>query len=179
MVLLFCVAIFACQQGQSVLEVPTQSASSAQTASTNRVVANAGATTTNSVSSESVDFIDFAECALDGAGEEIRVTGRVRFVNRTTTNGNLMGVTSFSGAQGLRAIGLTTGIQYQSVGTIQGTFNVRVNTLPQTFSLVGNRNLISHGRSSNLLIHENAQLTVNANGTVTVFRDHVNVGCTR
>src|SRR6266567_741998 len=47
-----------------------------------------------------------------------------------------------------------------------------------TFTINGNNvRIIGQGPGNNLLVHENAHITINANGTVTVFHDNFSVDC--
>lgn len=78
---------------------------------------------------------------------------------------------------GVRGIGQTTGDKYQGTGVTRQDFNASTLAFPLVFTYVNNFRIIGAGRANNLLIHEVAQLMINANGVVTVARDLFSEEC--
>jgi hypothetical protein len=76
--------------------------------------------------------------------------------------------------QGVSGIGLTTGQLYQATGVTLAQFNGKVGA-ESTF--VNNFRVISRGPGSNFLVHANIHGTLNANGELTAFVDHVSIEC--
>ena len=76
--------------------------------------------------------------------------------------------------QGVSGTGFTTGDKYQATGETSGTFNGKVG-FEQTF--VNNFKVVGQGPGNNFMIHETFHITVNANGTLTVFLDKTSIEC--
>jgi hypothetical protein len=64
--------------------------------------------------------------------------------------------------------------KYQGTGDPRDSFNGVVG-FEETF--VNNFRIIGQGPGNNFLVHENFHITVNVNGTLTVFRDNFSVEC--
>jgi hypothetical protein len=132
-------------------------------------------TTTNDV--EIDDITTFVPCANGGAGEVVEAVGRIhRLMTSVVTPTGKVTVKTHSQPQGLTGVGLTTGDKYQATGVTQET-DVFVPPFPFVAAFTNNFRFIGPGPNNNLLIHEVFHITVNANGTFTVFDDHFSVEC--
>jgi hypothetical protein len=124
-----------------------------------------------------IDITTFVPCANGGAGEFVRAVGRLHQVFTTVINSNgTVTVRSHNQPQGLTGIGLTTGDKYQATGVTQTTDQVGA-PFPAVSTFINNFRFIGRGPNNNLLIHEEGHLTINANGVLTVFVDHISEEC--
>jgi hypothetical protein len=174
-VFVLCFLLFACQQqpmDQPALDLPTVQPMSA---SGSVVAAGAFTVITNIV--EPLDFTQFVPCANGGTGEDVHLSGTLHTVIRTTINGNKVGIKTLSNPQGVSGTGLTSGDHYQGTGVTQETSNENSGGLPETETFINNFRILGPGKGNNLLVHENAHFTVNANGTVTSFVDNFSIEC--
>jgi hypothetical protein len=122
-----------------------------------------------------LDLVFFINCANGGAGENVTFSGVLNELFHVTTNGNRFVLNQHFQPQGVKGVGETTGDVYNATGLSQET--TISGTVGFTHSFVNNFKLIGPGPGNNLLVHENLQITVNANGTLTVFRDLLTVTC--
>ena len=67
-----------------------------------------------------------------------------------------------------------TGAKYQGTGMTQEQESFRTGF---EFTLVNRFDIIGQGPCNNFSVHETAHITVNANGTLTVFFDNFSVVC--
>jgi hypothetical protein len=119
----------------------------------------------------------FVPCAAGGAGEVVDLSGPLHILVTFTINGNnVSGVMHFQ-PQGVSGTGETTGDKYQGTGVTQSSFKIPLLNGAATFTSVNNFRIIGQGPGNNYLVHENAHVTINANGTVTVFHDNFSVAC--
>ena len=119
----------------------------------------------------------FVPCAAGGAGEIVDLSGPLHTLITLTINGNNFSEVLHFQPQGISGTGETTGAKYQATGltkeTLTGAFqNGQFN---QTF--VNRFDIIGQGPGNNFTVHETAHITINANGTVTVFFDNFGVEC--
>jgi hypothetical protein len=119
----------------------------------------------------------FVPCAAGGAGEMVDLSGPLHTLVTLTINGNNFSEVLHFQPQWISGTGETTGAKYQATGlteeTTTGSFqNGQFN---QTF--VNRFDIIGQGHGNNFTIHETAHITINANGTVTVFFDNFGVEC--
>ena len=122
-----------------------------------------------------IDIIVFVPCANGGAGELVELTGNLHEVFHVTfTPSGGFRVSISDNPQGISGTGFTTGAKYQGTGITRDNFGGRVG-FEETF--VNNFRIIGQGSGNNFLVHENLHITVNANGTLTVFRDNFSVEC--
>ena len=136
---------------------------------------SAAADTFTVSSSFPLDIIVFVPCANGGAGEEVELSGNLHDVFHVTFTSSGTFRLSFSdNPQGITGTGLTTGAKYQGTGITRDNFGGRV-AVEET--LINNFKIIGQGTGNNFLIHENFHVTVNANGTLTVFYDNFSVEC--
>ena len=122
-----------------------------------------------------IDILVFVPCANGGAGELVELTGSLHETFHVTFDGR--GGFHFSvidNPQGISGIGFTTGDKYQGTGETRDGFNGVVG-FEETY--VNNFKIIGQGPGNNFLVHETFHITVNANGTLTVFLDNFSVEC--
>ena len=133
------------------------------------------ATTTTTSQSFPIQFLSFVPCASGGSGESILLAGNLHEVVSVTMTGN-GGAKAFvlDNPQGITGTGMTTGATYHATGETLNTFTTRIGSQQ---SFVNNFKIIGQGPGNNLLVHENAHLTVNAGGTVTASVDNLSVTC--
>jgi hypothetical protein len=136
---------------------------------------SAAAETFTVSSSFPIDFLVFIPCAAGGVGELVELTGDLHDLFHVTfTSSGTFRMTFSDNPQGISGTGWTTGDKYQGTGITRDTFGGRVG-YEETF--VNNFRIIGQGTGNNFLIHENLHITVNANGTMTVFHDNFSVVC--
>lgn len=118
-----------------------------------------------------LDLDVWVPCACDGAGEWIRLTGRLHELSHTTIDANGgFHVQIHSQPKDLKGEGLTSGDTYQGTGIYR--WNHSGDSLPYEYTFVWNFRMIGQGPGNNLLVHESAHITINANGVVvTDFSD--------
>jgi len=134
------------------------------------------ASTTNDI--VPIDLTVFVPCANDGAGELVHAVGTIHQLLSTVINANgTITLRSHFQPQGLTGIGLTTGDKYNATGVTQTADKNITAPFPAVSKFIDNFRLIAAGPDNNLLVHEEGHLTINANGTVTVFVDHVSEEC--
>jgi len=122
-----------------------------------------------------IEILVFVPCANGGAGEEVLLTGNLHDVFHVTfTPSGSFRIAFSDNPQGVSGFGLTTAAKYQGTGITRDIFGGRVG-FEETF--VNNFRIIGQGPGNNFLVHENLHITVNANGTLTVFRDNFSVEC--
>ena len=117
----------------------------------------------------------FVPCANGGAGEIIEVSGPLHVLESVTFDGHGgFHVHVLFNPQDVTGTGLTTGDKYQGTGETQFDFN---GTVGFTNTYVNNFNMIGQGPGNNFKVHENAHITVNADGTITAFVDNFSFTC--
>jgi hypothetical protein len=119
----------------------------------------------------------FVPCANGGAGEIVDFTGTLHIVVSFTINGNNVSGKSHFQPQGLKGIGQVTGDQYNAVGVTQDSFRGSLQNDQFNETFVNNFRLIGRGPGNNFSVHENAHITINANGVVTAFIDNFGTDC--
>jgi hypothetical protein len=73
--------------------------------------------------------------------------------------------------QGISGVDLTTGAKYQGTGVTQDQETISANGAEEA-TFVNNFRLIGQGPDNNYTVHENAHITINANGVVTATVDN-------
>jgi hypothetical protein len=133
------------------------------------------ASTTSDIFPITIDA--FVPCANGGAGEIVEVSGNLHQVFTTVIDatGDLLLRSHFQ-PQGISGVGLTSGVKYQATGVTQLTNRITA-PFPIVVTLINNFRLIGSGPDNNLLVHEEAHVTVNANGVETVNVDKVRIEC--
>jgi len=125
-----------------------------------------------------INLTVFVPCAAGGAGEIVDLSGPLHTLITFTINGNNVSGTSHFQPQGIVGTGETTGDKYQATGvTKDSSFKGSFQNGQFTQTFVNNFRIIGSGSGNNLLVHEVAHITINANGTVTVFHDNFSIDC--
>ena len=122
-------------------------------------------------------FTAFVPCAAGGAGEVVTLSGNLHVLITTTVNGNHISSVSHFQPQGVSGVGSVTGDKYQATGITKMSFEADVVAFPFVQTFVNNFKIIGQGPNNNFLLHENAHITVNADGTVIVSMDNLSVEC--
>ena len=128
--------------------------------------------------STDINLTVFVPCAAGGAGELVDLSGRLHTLITFTINGNNVSGTAHFQPQGLSGTGETTGDKYQATGVTKDTsFKLSLQNGQANQTFVNNFRIIGSGAGNNFLVHEEAHITFNANGTVTVFHDNLSIEC--
>ena len=124
-----------------------------------------------------VSITVFVPCANNGAGENVTVSGTLHALTTFTINGNRVSGKEQFQPQGLVGYGATTGLKYQATGGTKNTFNSAFVNGQAVLNFVNNFKFSGQGPDNNFYVHEDAHITINADGTVTATQDNINVGC--
>jgi hypothetical protein len=119
----------------------------------------------------------FIPCAASGAGEIVDLSGPLHTLISFTINGNNVSGYSHFQPQGISGTGETTGTKYQATGVTQESFKSSLQNGQANFTYVNNFRIIGQGPGNNYLVHETMHMTINANGTATVFHDNFSIDC--
>lgn len=116
------------------------------------------------------EFIPFAQevfvpCANDGAGEVVLLEGALHVQNHLTINGNRLSLKTHTQPQGVEGTGAVTGDKYQGTGVTQEQDSTGIQGATEV-SLINNFRLIGQGPDNNLQIHQNIQVTIDANNFI-------------
>lgn len=126
---------------------------------------------------QTISLSVFVTCAAGGAGELVDLSGTLHTLMTFAINkNNVAGYFHFQ-PQGISGIGETTGDKYQATGVTMESFagSFHNGQFNQTF--VNNFRIIGQGPGNNFLVHETMHITVDANGSVTVFHDDFSAAC--
>lgn len=119
----------------------------------------------------------FVPCAAGGAGELVDLSGPLHtLLTFTIINNNASGVIHFQ-PHGISGIGETTGLKYQATGVTSTSFKFSLQNGQVTQTFINRFDIIGQGPGNNFGIQETAHITLNADGTVTVFFDNFRVEC--
>ena len=120
----------------------------------------------------------FVPCAAGGAGEIVDLAGPLHTLITLTINGNnVSGILHFQ-PQGISGVGETTGQTYHATGvTKEESFKASFQNGQLQMTFVNNFRIIGQGPGNNLLVHETAHVTINADGSVTVNHDNISIEC--
>jgi hypothetical protein len=124
-----------------------------------------------------INLTVFIPCAAGGAGEIVDLAGPLHTLISFTINGNNVSGKFHFQPQGISGTGETTGDKYQATGVTQETFKNSLQNGQANFTFVNNFRIIGAGQGNNFLVHETMHITINANGTLTVFHDNFTVDC--
>ena len=125
-----------------------------------------------------IDLTVFVPCAAGGAGEVVDLSGPLHTLITFTINGNNVSGTAHFQPQGIAGTGETTGDKYQATGvTKDSSFKLSFQNGQANQMFVNNFRIIGQGPGNNYLVHEEAHITINANGIVTVLHDNLSVVC--
>ena len=125
-----------------------------------------------------INLTVFVPCAAGGAGELVDLSGPLHTLITLTINGNNVSGTTHFQPQGLSGTDETTGDKYQATGvTKDASFKVSFQNGQAQQTFVNNFRIIGTGPGNNFLVHEEAHITINANGAVTVLHDNLRIVC--
>jgi hypothetical protein len=124
-----------------------------------------------------IAFTTFIPCAAGGAGEVVDLAGPLHSLITFTINGsNVSGYSHFQ-PQGIVGVGETTGETYHATGVTLESFKSSLQNGQANLTFVNNFRIIGQGSGNNSLVHETEHITINADGTLTVFHDNFSVVC--
>jgi len=119
----------------------------------------------------------FVPCAGGGAGEIVDLSGPLHTLISFAINGiNVSGYFHFQ-PQGISGTGESTGTKYQATGVTLESFKNSLQNGQANLTFVNNFRIIGQGPGNNYLVHETMHVTINADGTATVFHDNFSVDC--
>jgi hypothetical protein len=124
-----------------------------------------------------ISLTEFVPCAAGGAGEVVDLSGPLHTLLTFTINGNQVSALSHFQPQGITGIGETTGERYHATGITKESFTASLQNGQANSTFVNNFRMIGQGPGNNLLIHETAHMTINADGTATVTHDNLSIDC--
>jgi hypothetical protein len=124
-----------------------------------------------------INLTVFVPCANGGAGEIVDLFGPLHTLVTATINGNNVSGYFHFQPQGISGTGETTGDKYQATGVTQESFKSSLQNGQANDTFVNNFRIIGQGPGNNFLVHETLHITINANGTITVFHDNFSVDC--
>jgi hypothetical protein len=116
-------------------------------------------------------------CAAGGAGEVVDLSGPLHTLITFTINGNKVSGFFHFQPQGISGTGETTGEKYQATGVTQESFDQSMQNGQANMTFINNFRIIGQGPGNNFLVHETLHITINANGTATVFHDNFSIEC--
>jgi hypothetical protein len=119
----------------------------------------------------------FIPCAAGGAGEIVDLSGPLHTLISFTINGNNVSGYFHFQPQGISGTGESTGAKYQATGVTLESFKNSLQNGQANFTFVNNFRIIGQDPGNNFLVHETMHLTINADGTATVFHDNFSVDC--
>ena len=124
-----------------------------------------------------VNLTVFVPCAAGGVGEVVDLSGPLLTLISFTINGNNVSGYFHFQPQGVSGTGETTGANYQATGVTQETFKNSLQNGQANLTFVNNFRIIGQGPGNDFLVHETMHVSVNADGTVTVFHDNFSIDC--
>ena len=116
------------------------------------------------------EFIPFTQlaavpCANGGVGEIVLVQGVLHVQNHLTFNNKRLSLKTHFQPQGAEGIGLVTGDKYQGTGVTQEQDSTGIIGASE-FSFINNFRLIGPGPDNNLQLHQNIEITIDANNII-------------
>lgn len=124
-----------------------------------------------------ISFAEFIPCANGGAGETVTLSGNLHELTSTTITANNIHLMFTDNPQGISGVGSVTGDKYQATGVTRQDENIANAGFPANLSYVDNFRIVGQGPGNNFLVHEVENITIAANGTVTVARDNLSISC--
>jgi hypothetical protein len=127
---------------------------------------------------EIAPFFVLIDCANNGAGEWISLSGPLHIVAHITIDAR--GGVQISGhfqPQGVLGEGLLSGDLYHAVGLTRFNDRFTPAAFPYVTSYINNFYMIGPGKTPTLKVHQTIHLTINANGTVTAFVVNERITC--
>jgi hypothetical protein len=172
----FTFGLTACGGGQSGFNPPANSQAAAHNGSTISGSSRSAISVTSNMRIP-VQLFVFIPCANAGSGESVTLSGDLHALATTTINANSLHVSTLFNPQGITGVGSVSGDKYQGTGVTREDLSVANPSFPLTETFVNNFRIIGQGTGNNFAIHENAHLTINATGRVTVSSDNFSTGC--
>jgi len=124
-----------------------------------------------------INLSNFVPCALGGVGEIIDISGPLHTLISITINGNNVSGYFHFQPQGISGTGETTGAKYDGTGVTEQSFKSSLQNGKANLTYVNNFRIIGQGAGNNYLVHETMHITINADGTLTVFHDNFSIDC--
>ena len=119
----------------------------------------------------------FVPCAAGGAGEIVDLSGSLHSLLAFTITGNNISAVELVQPQGISGTGETTGLKYQGTGLTSISFRQSLQNGQANENLIDRFDIIGQGPNNNFVVHETAHITINADGTATVFFDNFSIEC--
>src|SRR6266851_7299059 len=122
-----------------------------------------------------VNLTVFVPCAAGGAGEVVDLSGPLHVLISFTINGNNVSGYFHFQPQGISGTGETTGAKYDGTGVTEQSFKSSLQNGKANLTYVNNFRIIGQGAGNHYLVHETMHITINADGTLTVFHDNFSI----
>jgi hypothetical protein len=135
-------------------------------------------TGTSTVYSYPVEFTTFVNCINGGAGEWLRLSGSVQFVQLSTTDASgAQHLQELTIQQGISGVGLTSGDRYRTLGVHRSGFNAAYGGSPGEIDVINSYHLIRVGDGALLAVHETMHVTRSATGELTAHVENFSIVC--
>ena len=124
-----------------------------------------------------LEQIVFVQCANNGVGEEVLITGILHIQTQETFNQNRFITRVRFQPQGASGVGLITGDVYRGTGVTQSIDSTSLSNGSVASTFINNFRIIGRGPDNNFQVHENIHVTFNAASELVVFQDNVRIDC--
>ena len=161
--------LFSCSKNNS--ELPNQAIVEASVANP-----SSRAQVSNYVESVPFERILFVPCGNGGAGEEVSLTGSLKFVEEIVYNGHGFTFNYHVIAQGITGVGLITGENYQASGGNKGTITGEFGEEGQYTRLFIDQLRII-GQNSVFTVMYKTKMTITPDGKITTSIEEEIVDC--
>jgi hypothetical protein len=132
--------------------------------------AQAAVTTNTTVQ---IDTMVFVPCS----GDWVELQGPLHLLSSVTINGNRISGQVLTQPAGVSGTDLTTGAAYQGTGETASRFSEDLANGQAVETFVNNFKIVGAGTAPNYLVHENAHVTISADGSVTAIVDNTSITC--
>ena len=134
------------------------------------------AQSSNNVESVPFDRTLFVPCGNGGTGEEVALTGSIKFVEQIIFNGHGFTFTYHAILQGITGLGLSTGANFVASGGDKGSITGEFGEEGQyTRVFMGQLRII--GQSSAFTVQYKFKITITPNGNITTRIEEEDVDC--
>ena len=161
--------LFSCSKNNSAL--PNQANVEASVANP-----SSGAQSSNYVESLPFESVLFVPCGNGGAGEEVSLTGSLKFVEEIIYNDHGFTFNYHVIAQGITGVGLTTGENYHASGGNNGTITGEFGEVGQYTRLFIDQLRII-GQNSVFTVMYKTKVTITPDGKITTSIEEEKVDC--